>query len=169
MIYLITAPSGAGKTKLVKRLGIPEVITFTTRPPRAGEVDMVDYFFVDEETFDALECTGLFAETNFFNGYRYATPKAGLRAHHDSALIVDPNGSQNLGEYMDAEGIEYRRVWIDTPLCLRHLFLSQDKSRPPDELAQRVNDGIKEQWETLGLKADIVLPMADHPLPTSVA
>lgn len=103
-------------------------------------------------------------ESNRFGDFWYATPKSGLRGAEDRLLIVDPNGSLSVGEWLDREEIEYRRVWIDTPLCLRHIFLMRDSSRPKDELAQRVNDGVRELWIKLGLKADIVLPMADYPL-----
>jgi len=165
MIYLITAPSGAGKNFLVSMLGYTKIITFTTRTPREGEKNMIDYFFVSERSFKDLETAGVMAETTLLNGHYYGTPKARLHRPGNYSLIVEPEGSHTLGKYMDSHGIEYRRVWIDTPLCLRHIFISNDKSRSEHEIAERVFDGIKERWNDLGLTADITLPMADYPFP----
>ena len=62
-LYVVTAPSGAGKTTMVKRLVElrPQLrfsVSYTTRPQRAGEVDGKDYFFVDQDRFAAIR-TGL--------------------------------------------------------------------------------------------------------------
>lgn len=169
MVYLITAPSGAGKNELVRQLGLPKITTFTTRQPRRGESDMYDYYFVDKPTFRLLENIGRFVETNTFKGEFYGTPKAGLQTLHDCCLIVDPNGSKKVGEYMQRAGIEYRRVWIETSDEQRRAFLENDDTRCPAELESRLDDGIKAQWDLLGLKADYVLPSAMHPLSGSVA
>ncbi len=64
-IFVLSAPSGAGKSTLAKRLvqeveGLIFSISFATRPPREGERDGVDYFFVDEARFDAMVEAGGF-------------------------------------------------------------------------------------------------------------
>ena len=66
-LYVISAPSGAGKTTLVKRLVQlrPQLrfsISYTTRPRREGEEDGRDYFFVDDARFDAMRTAGEFLE-----------------------------------------------------------------------------------------------------------
>lgn len=58
MIYILLGPSGAGKTTLggyVKELGVPELVSHTTRDMRPGEIEGVSYFFVTKEEFDSVD------------------------------------------------------------------------------------------------------------------
>ncbi len=77
-LYIISAPSGAGKTSLVKAL-LPQLsatrlsISYTTRPARAGEVDGVNYFFVDEAKFAQMVAAKNFMEYATVFGYHYGT------------------------------------------------------------------------------------------------
>ncbi len=77
-LYIISAPSGAGKTSLVKAL-LPQLsnaqlsISYTTRPARAGEVDGANYFFVDEDTFSEMVEAQSFMEYASVFGYHYGT------------------------------------------------------------------------------------------------
>ncbi|MBE9528785.1 MAG: guanylate kinase, partial [Proteobacteria bacterium] len=75
---IISGPSGAGKTTLyqmaVERLeGTTVSVSYTTRPARDGELDGVDYHFVDTEKFDAMAEAGEFLEHFTVHGNRYGT------------------------------------------------------------------------------------------------
>ena len=77
-VFVISAPSGTGKStltsKLVKNLdGLIFSISTTTRPPREGEVEGEDYFFVDSDTFDRTIAEGGFLEWVEVYGKRYGT------------------------------------------------------------------------------------------------
>ena len=77
-LYVVSAPSGAGKTSLVKALlerdaGIEVSVSYTTRPRRASEVEGRDYYFVDAETFARLEGEGRLLESADVFGNRYGT------------------------------------------------------------------------------------------------
>ena len=79
-LFVISAPSGRGKTTLCKRLladklGIIHSVSMTTRPPRPGEVDRVDYHFISRKDFKGLIKRGgvLEYEENF--GYFFPTPQ----------------------------------------------------------------------------------------------
>ena len=77
-VFLIVAPSGAGKTSLVKAMLAqrPQMelsVSFTTRAPRPGETDGIDYHFVSDATFDEMVQQGAFAEWNWVHGRRYGT------------------------------------------------------------------------------------------------
>jgi guanylate kinase len=79
-LFVITAPSGAGKTSLIDALvrGDPSLklsISYTTRPPRPGEKNGVDYHFVDDASFLAMRSRGEFLESAEVHGYRYGTSK----------------------------------------------------------------------------------------------
>ena len=101
-LYVIAAPSGGGKTSLVRELllrepGIRLSVSYTTRPPRRGEQEGVHYHFVDEPTFTALRAAGEFLEHAFVHGNWYATSATWLKQQiqdgHDVLLEIDWQGA----------------------------------------------------------------------------
>lgn len=94
MLIVITGPSGSGKTTLIRRLLArhPEIkfsVSHTTRPPRPGEVNGVDYYFVSDEEFSRLLKKGKFIEWAVVHGYRYGTSKEEFRKSRSSDLVLD--------------------------------------------------------------------------------
>ena len=80
LMFVLSSPSGAGKTTLSRRLlaseeGVAMSVSVTTRPMRPGEVDGVDYHFVDEKKFDAMVTAGELLEHAVVFDYKYGTPK----------------------------------------------------------------------------------------------
>ncbi len=99
---VISAPSGAGKTTLAEGLlgcvdRLTRVITCTTRPPRPGEREGQDYFFVQPEEFDRRCAAAEFVEWAQVHGNRYGTPASEIeRIHamgHDAVLVIDVQGA----------------------------------------------------------------------------
>lgn len=79
-LFIVSAPSGCGKTTLCKKLlndnlNLSHSVSATTRPPREGEIDGKDYFFVSPEEFRAMVKRGEFLEHEENFGFRYGTPK----------------------------------------------------------------------------------------------
>lgn len=79
-LFIVSAPSGAGKSSLVAALlaAEPSVrlsVSYTTRPPRAGEVEGRDYHFVDRRTFEAMRSRGDFLESAEVYGNLYGTSR----------------------------------------------------------------------------------------------
>jgi guanylate kinase len=108
-LFVISAPSGAGKTTLVKKLMKlrPELrfsISYTTRPKRKGEVDESDYFFVDQSVFKAMRDAGDFLEHAEVFGYYYGTSSTQvselLDSGHDVILEIDWQGARQVRENM---------------------------------------------------------------------
>ncbi len=104
-LYVITAPSGAGKTSLVRAVlehmdGIYLSISHTTSPPRDGEVDGIDYHFVEEAEFLAMSTRGEFLEHARVFGNYYGTSeqsvKAELQGGKDIILEIDWQGAQQV-------------------------------------------------------------------------
>ena len=102
---MLAAPSGGGKTSLVKALlerepGMRLSVSYTTRPPRPGEQDGVDYHFVDEAKFMALKDAGEFLEHAYVHGNWYATSATWLnrevQAGHDVLLEIDWQGARQV-------------------------------------------------------------------------
>ena len=101
-LFVVAAPSGGGKTSIVNALlehdpGIGLSVSYTTRPPRPGEVDGVHYHFVDEARFMALMDAGEFLEHAHVHGNWYATSAAWLQRQvasgRDVLLEIDWQGA----------------------------------------------------------------------------
>jgi len=114
-LLIVAAPSGAGKTSLVRHLlqARPKVrlsVSFTTRPPRLGERDGVDYFFVDHARFEALREAGQLLEWAVVHGNLYGTSRewigAQMNAGDDIVLEIDWQGAaQVMADFGSAIGI----------------------------------------------------------------
>ncbi len=105
LALIITAPSGAGKSTLIKRLRaeFPRAgfsVSCTTRAPRAGEVDGVDYVFLDQAEFQARIARNHFAEWAQVHGNYYGTPRQGvldkLARGEDVLFDIDVQGAKLL-------------------------------------------------------------------------
>jgi guanylate kinase len=110
-LYIISAPSGAGKTSLVKALLQSEVdlslsVSYTTRAPRPEEVDGRDYHFVSQEGFEERLKQGEFLESAQVYGNFYGTSKTwineALRASRDILLEIDSQGARQVREVFPA-------------------------------------------------------------------
>ena len=96
-VFVVTGNTGTGKTTVTKYLNefyeMPKVITHTTRPPREGEEDGVDYYFESNDSFDKNH----YLESVSYSGYRYGSSMEGLeRAWEKNPLItivLDPLGA----------------------------------------------------------------------------
>ena len=114
-LFVVTAPSGAGKTSLTKALleatpGLKLSTSYTTRPPRPGERNGREYHFVDEPTFLAMRERGEFLENALVHGNRYGTSKKviaeTLERGQDLVLEIDWQGAAQVrGLYPDCVGI----------------------------------------------------------------
>ena len=104
-LFIVTAPSGAGKTSLVKALlehdkQIKLSVSYTTRPPRPGETDGKDYHFVTEQKFMEMLERGDFLESALVYGNRYGTSQpwieSAMRAGTDILLEIDWQGAEQV-------------------------------------------------------------------------
>lgn len=108
-LYVLAAPSGAGKTTLVKALVArqPDLrfsVSYTTRRQRENEEEGKDYFFVDEDEFERLREAGeLLESANVFDNF-YGTSKAQVQAHLDAdrnvILEIDWQGARQVRQAM---------------------------------------------------------------------
>jgi guanylate kinase len=114
-LFIVSAPSGAGKTTLVGRLlandaQVRRSTSYTTRAPRPDEVDGRDYHFVDRSQFMAMRSRGDFVESAEVHGNYYGTSRAWLASQMasgmDILLEIDWQGAQQVRrEFTEAVGI----------------------------------------------------------------
>jgi len=106
-LIIVSGPAGSGKTTVCDRMlaEIPEVervVTSTTRKPRGGETDKVDYYFFDHETFEAKIAAGEFYEHAHVHSNLYGTLKSEvqdkLAAGTDLLLNIDVQGAAQMRE-----------------------------------------------------------------------
>ena len=109
-LFIVSAPSGAGKTTLVKRLleqdaGVSPSVSYTTRAPRAGEEDGREYHFVDVPAFTAMRERGEFIEWAEVHGNFYGTSRIWLEkqtaAGRDVLLEIDWQGAAQVRRFFD--------------------------------------------------------------------
>ena len=105
LLYVITAPSGAGKSSLIKALlaqdpGLALSVSYTTRAPRPGEQDGREYHFVDPPRFQAMLERGEFLESAEVHGHRYGTSQKVIEqtraAGKDLLLEIDWQGAEQV-------------------------------------------------------------------------
>ncbi|MDI6889567.1 MAG: guanylate kinase [Thermodesulfovibrionales bacterium] len=107
ILFIVSGPSGAGKTTLYKEvaLALPNLkhsVSFTTRPPRPGEVNDRDYTFISRDEFKEMIDKGEFVEWAEIHGELYGTSKKRLEEIMDSGfdviLDIDTQGAMQLKE-----------------------------------------------------------------------
>ena len=145
LMFILSSPSGAGKTTIARLLmradgHIRASISVTTRPIRPGEVHGRDYEFVDQPTFDRMVADGHFLEWARVFGYCYGTPKAqiraGLKTGQDYLFDIDWQGTQQL--YQKAESDVVRVFILPPSLTELRRRLSARATDHPEVIASRM-------------------------------
>ncbi|PIU26820.1 guanylate kinase [Candidatus Aquicultor secundus] len=119
-VFVISGPSGAGKgtltDELLKRVpSLTRSVSATTRKPRPGEVNGVDYYFLDEDEFKDRIFQGGFLEWAMVHGNYYGTLKSvvkeGFSSGKDVVMVIDVQGAASIKEKMP----EAVRIFIEPP------------------------------------------------------
>ena len=152
LMFILSSPSGAGKTTISRMLlgaddEIKLSVSVTTRPPRPGEKDGVHYYFVDDAEFDRMVEEDDFYEWAHVFGHRYGTPKGRIRAAlkegQDFLFDIDWQGTQQLKQKDEQDVVT---VFILPPSLaeLRHRLESraQDSAQVIDSRMERARGEI---------------------------
>ena len=113
MIVLV-GESASGKSSIEKNLvdnyGYKKVVSYTTRQPRQGEVDGIDYHYISESQFSNLQKEEFFAEIGEYNGWHYGTAKNDCTS--DKVAVVTPHGLRQLKKIPN---LDIRAFYINVP------------------------------------------------------
>jgi guanylate kinase len=157
-LFIVSSPSGAGKTTLIRRvLEDPRIggtlhfsVSHTTRPPRTGERDGVEYHFVDEAGFRAIEESGGFLEWAVVHGNLYGTSRAEVEPHLEKGLDVlldiDVQGARQVRSHVP----EAVKVIVFPPS--REVLEARLKARASDapEVVRRRLSAARKEMEEWG-------------------
>lgn len=148
ILCVVSGPSGSGKTTLCRRFSGTDTsaayaISATTRTPREGEVDGVDYFFLAREEFEARVARGEFLEYAEVHGNLYGTLKSEVLGHLEAGrdVLLD----------LDVQGAAYVRSVTDTAIreALVDIFILLPEGA---ELVKRLRSRGTETEEQLALR-----------------
>ena len=177
LLFIVSAPSGTGKTTLVERLvqDLPNLHmsrSYTSRPARAGEQDGVDYNFISRECFDAMVRDGAFLEWADVFGNYYGTSAADTEAvlarGGDVVLVIDVQGARQVR----SRGIETVGIFVLPPSAstLEQRLRGRSKdtegqirrrleaaSREVDEFAQYEHVVVNDQLETAAARLGAIV------------
>jgi guanylate kinase len=152
ILFVISAPSGTGKTTLCKQIaaqvpGLWHSVSYTTRKPRPGELDGREYFFVDEPTFLAMIERNEFVEWARVYGHLYGTPRKALSEKMDQGidvlLEIDVQGARTVKKKFE-DGV-YIFILPPSFEALR-TRLQTRAGDSPDEIQRRLQKAKEEVW-----------------------
>ena len=161
LMFLISAPSGAGKTTLCRNLleaspNMRRVITCTTRPPREGEQDGMDYHFLDPATFLRRVESGHFLEHATVHGNSYGTLKSEVAEKLDQAfdvlITVDVQGAASIRKAALEDRVLHAALvtvfLIPPSMTVLEQRLRQRGSDPEEVIGRRLSVARQEaaQW-----------------------
>jgi guanylate kinase len=152
ILFIISAPSGTGKTTLCKQLaanlpGLWHSISYTTRKPRPGEEHGRDYYFVEEPTFQEMIARNDFVEWAHVYGHLYGTPWKSLTEKIDQGvdvlLEIDVQGAMQIKKRFE----DSVSIFILPPsMTVLRSRLQTRASDTPEEIQQRLHKVKEEVW-----------------------
>ena len=140
-IIALIGEAGSGKDRILKEVlaaaptAFNEIISCTTRPPREGEVDGVNYYFIDAEEFAYKVLNYEMIEATSFNDWFYGTSYDTLRSDVPNIGVFNPDGIRALQGRPDIDLTVYKVVCKDKTRLLRQLNRENDPN--VDEIVRR--------------------------------
>ena len=148
-MIILSSPSGAGKTTLVKllseRKGLITSISHTTRKPRSNEVNGKDYNFVTKEQFNNLKNKNFFIETAINFGNYYGSPYKNLKSFKKNQILfdIDWKGARKIRKKIDKNDIIDFFILPPSIKELKNRLLKRGRDKK-DDIDLRLSYAIKE-------------------------
>ena len=152
ILFIISAPSGTGKTTLCKQLaanlpGLWHSVSYTTRKPRSGEEHAREYYFIDEQTFQEMIARNDFVEWAHVYGHLYGTPWKSLTEKIDQGidvlLEIDVQGAMQVKKRFE----DSVSIFILPPsMTVLRARLQTRASDSQEEIQRRLHKVKEEVW-----------------------
>lgn len=169
-LFIVSGPSGAGKTTLINRvrerlrtvnIELYFSVSHTTRKPRAGEVDGIDYHFVSAEVFARMVDAGEFLEWAHVHAHRYGTSRAEvqgrLRSGQDVILDIDYQGAKQIADDPELDGRSLSVFLFPPSLDALEMRLRARGLNSEEEIDLRLRKAIAEIDEGKGFYHYIII------------
>lgn len=161
MIFVLSGPSASGKTTLMnevlRRAPIQKMITVTTRLPRKGEKDGVDYRFLTVEEFEKEEQLGNMIEKTEYAGVKYGILRQDLEPFHDprrhGIVILDAVGHRKMCEFFGKENVRLVFIYAELFTLFQRMV---ERGEKMDVIRKRIVQA-KEKEFVLKNRADLVI------------
>ena len=138
MVVLI-GESASGKSSIEKNLvihyGFNKIVSYTTRSPRYGEVNGIDYHFINTEKFLELKEQGFFAETAIYNNWYYGTAKEDCT--NNKVAVLTPHGLRQISKIKDIDIVSF---YINVPRRDRLIKILQRGDNIEEAYRRNVSD-----------------------------
>ncbi|MEK7579188.1 MAG: guanylate kinase [Patescibacteria group bacterium] len=159
-LSVVSGPSGAGKGTLIKKFmkvvpGYRVSVSCTTRSPRPGETDGVEYHFIAREQFEEMAARGEFLEWAEVHGKLYGTPRSEVGRDNLRTIVdIDVQGARQIR----GTGIPAKFIFVLTPDMdtIRGRIVARDLGVKPEDLSTRLENAPGEILDGVGL-ADFVI------------
>lgn len=164
-VWVLVGASGSGKTTLAKELGeLPgcrRAVTCTTRAPRPGEVEGLDYHFVSEQQFDFLLASGALLESTEYGGARYGLPEREVTRtpELDVLCVLDLAGVHHLRALLPAERLA--TIYLAAPSASELERRMRERGSQDTEIAGRL--ALRETEERDADLCEHVVPPGSFP------
>lgn len=132
---ILVGKAASGKDHLRKKFeskGFKYAVSYTTRPPREGEVDGKDYIFISDETANKMVHDGLFYEYVYFNGWLYGTTNQ--QFYSDDLFIMTPAGISHI---KPEDRLKSFIIYTDIEMSIRMTRLA-NRNMPGDSMDRRI-------------------------------
>ncbi|MDF2927142.1 MAG: guanylate kinase [Paenibacillaceae bacterium] len=160
LLIVLQGPSASGKSTLQAGLGLPRIVTWTSRPPRVGEKDGVDYYFAPRERMQAMDKAGELLEMTEYQGNYYGTALKTV-----SGIIT---GGEVRSVVLDAAGAKKVKTLFPKQVLLVGVYAEKEECRrrmstrsvPDSELERRLA-GYEEEVKAL-FQCDLIISNTDE-------
>lgn len=155
-MIIICGKTASGKSTVQKelaKLGMNKVVTYTTRPPRDGELDGEDYHFIDRDEFRELMNDGFFVETTAYHVatdevWYYGTPLHEIQdADSDKVLVANPSGLTQIKDYCEFNNLKSPivcQIKASEDIALERLLHRNDNPKEAERRVKADNYDFKE-------------------------
>lgn len=154
-MIILVGESASGKSTienvLSEKYAFKKTVSYTTRPPRDGEIDGVDYHFITEDEYIERFNSGFFVETGAYNGWFYGTTKN--QYHENTVCVLTPHGLRQLKKNFDEK--DFYSFYIKVPRRDR-LIKILERGDDIDEAIRR-NQSDVGQYDGIEDEVDFVL------------